>query len=231
MAKINPGGSYVAPTVVDGTMYTRGAGGGVQAVPQTSNRVRGMTGALASGRAGAAAPIQKGSLNRSPFSAMDALVSSLDAQYENLADKSPWIGYADNISGQWALCASCMPDEGGKKLFRQYNFNRTILGLNIVTVPISDNAFAEPNLVVIEDFRPVSIILGFDNSVGFQWYVFQAGRQLMNPVAGYVGIDEAEVVIPTDPAFAAWSAVLDSGGKVYCCFDQDGAPGLKGSIS
>lgn len=69
------------------------------------------------------------------FSPMDNLVTSLDAQFDLLPNQTAWNLYALSIAGQWDLCANCQPDTGGKKLFRQINYNRTLLGQPLITVP------------------------------------------------------------------------------------------------
>jgi hypothetical protein len=58
-----------------------------------------------------------------------------------MSSQAEWQVYAANIEGEWSLCANCEPGASGKKLFRQYNFNRMLIGLPIVDSPINNTEF------------------------------------------------------------------------------------------
>jgi len=119
------------------------------------------------------------------FTQLNNLISSLDATYDSLLDKLPWESLALDFAGDWDLCANCTPEAGGKKLFRQINFNRLQLGLPILLVPdgSTDTAIAG-NLKGIWDDR-----LGSDDALfdltGFSNFpltiIAQLGDSLNNP--------------------------------------------------
>jgi hypothetical protein len=165
------------------------------------------------------------------FAALDAQILSLDAMYEQLSDKSPWVTYAANIGGLWQLCANCEPDAGPKKLYRQYNFNRSILGLPSVSAPIDDTEWAHAS-----DFS-----IGYEPSTGApsdctflanyfseqDYYLLQTGQVMANQYIILGPLDTPPVWFPGDRIFDFWLPYL-AGPPISCCtFTASGAPGRK----
>ena len=243
MAIFNPGTGYSQPVVVDGTLFTNGNGGGTQAKASTNNRSAGQTYANNTGRAGAAPPIRKGAVNTSPFSELDNLITSLDATFETDADQPSWVTYAAAIENEWNLCANCQPDSGAKKLFRQYNFNRRLLGLTIQLVAPSGAPFADVGDIgvfwVIDDSTGDNFVsVDFDVSGNNDWLCIQIGKRLANPL---FQLDPAinGVDFSSGPVYDFWTQLYLSCRSVppagsddeldlfACVFTTDGAPGLK----
>lgn len=143
-----------------------------------------------------------------------------------LADPTVWEDYASDIAGQWSLCANCAPEIAGKKLFRQYNFNRTLLGLAVVTAPVSFGAVcvgtdgdAEPYLggyALIWDGAP---------GPGGNYYAILGGG-ITQGKCWLVPLSLFEAIGPSDVRSIALSSLpAGSEGFFLCNFDGDGAPG------
>lgn len=106
---------------------------GATTIMQTSNNNRPNVGGSTS----------KGGPRPTPkFGGMDQNITMLDATYDQNVNQAPWETYANNINGAWQLCANCQPGAGGKKLFRQVNFNRQLIGLPVNLTPDNDTEFA-----------------------------------------------------------------------------------------
>lgn len=176
------------------------------------------------------------------FQELNNQITSLDAQYDALANKAPWLTYAANIAGEWSLCANCAPSLAGKKLFRQYNFNR-ILQLNLViNAPVDDTATcADPQMFWIydtTDIVPTATIAGDVGWTAPVWYTAPLGRGMLNPT---VLVDNTTINIPQPAGTPIWvwmTEVLTLNGgilqpppspwQMVCCVsDSNGAPGFK----
>lgn len=231
MAIINPASGVNPKKVIDGVMFTTSSTGSVQAVTSTTNRIH-----------GAKTGWYKGSANQSQFSALDNLVTSLDAAFDALPDKSPWVTYAANIAGDWDLCANCQPDDGAKKLYRQYNFNRTLLGLTNTAAPVDNSEFYSDALNAVTLFTGG----GFDVVI---WRTNQdpqevgtvfasVGHSLSNPSVTIPGDPANMLYFPGDPQYI-WSyavaAALGYAGQQVpegtqfptCYTTPNGAPGTR----
>lgn len=236
MAKWKPSTVPIANKVENGVLYS--TAGSNSAVMRQSNNNR---------TPGSTTGISKGGTNTSQFSAMDALVSSLDAQYEMLPDKTPWVNYAANIDGNWQLCASCQPDSSGKKLFRQYNFNRSILGLSTVTVPIDDTEFAADLGLDATwqqfQFVPGSYVLPVAHpNTDSTFLIAQIGKNLGNPILEWKSAYDS-IFNYSGPAYDWLTSISlflagpfpDFGSDFvtwpYCTSTANGAPGLKSICS
>ena len=231
---------YTGPSVTplrqvnSGGMLTVGAQGSRIITPPTNNRSRG-----GHGYRGGQSPGQPG------FANIDALILHLDALFDALPNQADWTTYAANITGEWSLCANCDPGASGKKLFRQYNFNRFQLGLPITTTPVSNVEFADAGLnsVFGDSEPPPPFSAGGTGGIQTQpiWYTFQTNAQLANPT----------ILIPpalgfwnwasTDPAytfflnlvtaqFGATPGSVSSGPITACTMTTTGAPGLRYAI-
>lgn len=77
------------------------------------------------------------------FGSLDQTISNLDATYDHLPNQAEWELYAANIVGEWSLCANCQTGTGGKKLFRQYNYNRLLTQRLVVTSPLDNTEFSD----------------------------------------------------------------------------------------
>lgn len=191
-----------------------------------------------------AAAKQTGQPSPTPtFSPVDNLVTSLDAQYELLADKTPWIAYAAAIAGEWALCANCAPAASPKKLFRQYNFNRALQGLPSVIAP-PDISLPEPAStgyweIIFDHTANIYIFTDWLNNPGAGYMITtQIGKGIQNNT---LYEDPSTYGIPTSsgPAYKAALAIAGNAGGfpppgqikttfIQCCtFNNSGGPGPK----
>jgi hypothetical protein len=247
MAIFTRGAGFTTPKVIAGMNFTAGAQG--QPVINTANDNRSVTD-LVNALTHIVEKIRRGRGHRgtSPqgpdgFGVLDQLIVSLDALYGLLPNQADWITYAANIAGNWQLCANCQPDASGKKLFRQYNYNRAILGLPIVTVPIDATAFAEVTFITAEYVVPPisplpAVDLNWSGSGDFIVLLAQQGAVMANP---RLTLDPAFNGVGTiaAPPFA-WveSCVKFLIGlppppgsypifQQCCIFNLDGAPGRK----
>lgn len=231
MAILKSSGGTPANQVKDGLLIVTGVTGATR-VQQANNNRSTKRGSM--GRAT--------SSSSASFQNMDQVIRNLDAEYELLPDKSPWLTYAENIAFEWNLCANCQPDYGAKKLYRQYNFNRLALGL--------------PNTATPTDEEEISSCFGFNvycttngsgalatcapewelSSAGTKLFV-QLGLLLLNPVVD-LKIAEYGVTLTSGATFNTFSEILIILGEgivkttppeytVGCCQSTaNGAPGL-----
>lgn len=159
--------------------------------------------------------------------------------------KSDWINYAANISGQWEVCADCSVATTGKKLHRQYNFWRQVLGLPYAAVPVDPTAVvaAFPNVTSATTsggtIASVSI-LGYSGTLGDQLCA-QVGKGLANPVLAFTSDVLGGGLFFSGPIFdwvVAISNALDVNDGLqhlnvtvgYCAFGPDGQPGNRGTL-
>lgn len=92
------------------------------------------------------------------FAALDRSIIALDKKYDTEADAAAWAAAATSLLGTWALCANCQPDEGPKKLFRQWNFNREMQGQDDILTPSA--------LVDEQAFDFLQVICGYSLTTG-----------------------------------------------------------------
>jgi hypothetical protein len=178
----------------------------------------------------------------SPFTMLDSTIVELDNTYDLLPDKTPWVTYATKIAGEWSLCANCQPDSGAKKLFRQYNFNRQLIGLPVASAPVDDTEVCDA-IVSNGNWYPnalptaMSVIDAFSSKPSF-YVVATIGQALANPFIIFLTADSG-VVQPVPNLYSAWlqevmtalgifgSATSTVGNAAVCVFTASGAPGIR----
>lgn len=182
---------------------------------------------------------QRGSASQG-FQSLDQQIFHLDASYDLLPDKTPWETYEANIGAEWELCASCAPGVRPKKLFRQYNLNRSTIGIPAVTIPIDITEVCHIVVTAIELTNLsgvfVAVLRGdmFGDATG---YLFPriglvGGNPLLEVTAATfignypIGSNEynfcAAVVNQIFPGMPSGVSVTDA---PVCVFTPNGAPG------
>ena len=218
------------------SIITVGAQGSAIAQPATNNRSR-----------PSGTPNGNGVSTTSGFSQLDQLIRSLDAQFDTLPNQSAWNTLASASADLWQLCANCTPAASGKKLFRQVNFNRFVLGLGNITDPSSLGAppAVAAGAADIELNNPaipglstlVDLLLPSPPCV----YFAQIGQQMANP--SWV-LDATQLgVIQTDGTSWEWLKAIVTilwpsapVGSYYaqvnlCTCSPSGMPGLTAPLS
>lgn len=231
MAKFAPAVGAETNIVADGLLYSTKAANANIIRASSSNRKR------ATGRGGQA---RMGS--SAGFTNMDNLISHLDAQYETLSNKAEWVTYAANIDGHWNTCANCALEATGKKLFRQYNYNRNLIGLAPVTVPLDDTEYTDSflhNVVWAPDGMPAFVQLfggGGGLAYGDILCVANLGLSLANPIGSFTIADIVSTIVISGPFFewvvkimTLFPTELDGPGESFdiCFFKSSGAPGQR----
>lgn len=160
-----------------------------------------------------------------------------------MSTQSDWNAYAAAVGTAWGLCASCEPVYSGKKIFRQYNLNRQLLGLPVsLAVPaietICDCSIADLNYSasVGFPFPPRVLIAGtFPTELPF-YIVANCGLGLANPVLK-LNIGNFDINLDGPNPTQAWllkvqtligqqpSAVASTVVVRVCNFYGDGRPG------
>jgi hypothetical protein len=161
------------------------------------------------------------------FQNMDALIRSLDALYDIAADKPAWELYNAGGTADWALCANCAPDKGAKKLFRQYNFNRSLIGLGTVLTPVDlTQGFGFYRPIYFANagaWPPIETSINV-NLVQYPSYtVLQAGLGLGNPIYRNLG-QTGDNIFTDDPFLTAYAEFPPFSTLPVCCFDLNGCP-------
>jgi hypothetical protein len=163
------------------------------------------------------------------FRNLDSLIMQLDARYDALPTHVPWDIYAENIDGDWDLCASCAPEGTGKKLYRQYNYNRLLLGKEIVSLP-SNVTETSPSpaatmVFVYTNGSLTSFEIGNTSNGSPCYALANIGLAMNNP---FIKDDWPEGVTQfsfTSPEFI-WASKLPRPADVpMCFFSENGAPG------
>ena len=146
-----------------------------------------------------------------------------------MSTQAEWDVYADNITDGWDLCANCTRDATGKKLFRQYNFYRTLLGLPIVLSPIDNTEFQSPSGMFLEwvppNPGPEMILMTPGAWSHFGWGFYQCGQALGNPRVRVTQTDDTQQLLPSAPGYQLLLATLPAGGLLACTCTDNGAPG------
>lgn len=224
MAKIKLNDNSWNNTVKDGVLIS--GAGTTGTIYQAANNNRGRS-------TGSGSQSQMGT---SPsFTMLDNQITNLDALYDVLPDQTPWVTYAENIADQWQLCASCAPMSSGKKLFRQYNFNRQSIGLSVVDVPVDDEEFCEVDEIHwVFGVDPSLGNIGFFTEAGIYvptWIQAQVGKVLSNPIALFPVDGAGGPWLPGDALYQLWQQCTPMGVTPGCIFTQTGAPGAKASLT
>jgi hypothetical protein len=159
------------------------------------------------------------------FQQLDQIIRSLDALYDLLPIQEIWDAYSGNISPEWNLCANCQPDQSGKKLFRQYNFNRRLIGLPTVELPIDDTerCLTSDGSSHLFSSGVLEVQINTDAMVN-SYLVFQAGDIMSNPVL-YVDNVNFVFVDPALPVYQYLAGQIPGTVLFACTFNEDGAPG------
>lgn len=180
MAKFLPTLAVEKSFVLNGNMYYLAPL--KAAVLQSANNNRRNIGKATTGKAKNASPA---------FDALDSQITHLDASYDLLTNQPDWVTWAVEMEGYWDLCANCAPEASGKKIFRQLNFNRSVLGLPALTTP---PAFAPPaGLGDLEvnwaSHQPpgFNFVLVTCSVSGPGYGILQAGLVDNNPVLDFTG--------------------------------------------
>lgn len=139
------------------------------------------------------------------FTALDNRITTLDNDFELLPDKSPWVTYAANIAGDWSLCANCQPDSGAKKLYRQYNFNRGLMGLPDVSAPIDDT----------EHSAMVSLVVGLKGYPPDTGAFWESGNQPL-PTMTITAVIGNGLANPSTELTAGQFAIVQPPGSDFC---------------
>lgn len=155
-----------------------------------------------------------------------------------MSSKAEWETYAANIDGLWQLCANCQPDSSAKKLFRQYNYNRTILGLPIALSPIDNTEWCgdtqlQPNFDFTDPASPFLLMTGSTDGLP-SYLIVQAGSVMTNPFFYIPDGLPGNTYFPGDTAYDFWLAFITKYGQGFfnaCCTKPDGAPGLTGWVT
>jgi hypothetical protein len=204
-------------------------GGTAAAVPQVANNTNFHVGAQGQGVVNGA---NNNFNSKSPgFQTIDALIRSLDAQYDLLADKTPWVTYAATINGEWQLCANCQPESSGKKLFRQYNFNRQSIGLSVATVPVDGTEFCHSGGTGWRLYSTLPLGQFFSTTDYVQvpgaWCMMQVGSTWTNPVLFLTPTPISNVYAHGTPVFDFLITQTIGTTIDACVFTPNGAPGLR----
>lgn len=217
--------------VIDGILYTSPPGTPLRMQKANNNRSHSKN-SVAKAISGSS----------SYFQNLDAQITNLDGQYDMLRNQIDWVTYAGNITGEWQLCANCQPDSSGKKLYRQYNFNRSASGLPEISTPVSNTAYSAPMTFQVTWNYPG---IGTGDNIDFsitahphpQWIQTQLGIGSTNPVFFFDG-STTGVFFPGSPQYdyfvGNWvkrfghpSAGFAEFTFQTCVWDANGAPGLK----
>lgn len=180
------------------------------------------------------------------FQNLNQTIKNLDGEYDALPNQADWIIYAGNISGEWQLCANCAPGPSGKKLFRQYNFNRIALGLAQVTVPIdnTESAGSGPTEIhLTPNGGPPNFLFRYiwPSAMDGLTVIAQQGQQAGNPQYTLIAADNGQFVF-AGPTWDFIQQVIagvenpanpDFGSPVQhgCWFTANGAPGDSQAIT
>lgn len=154
-----------------------------------------------------------------------------------MSSQLEWNDYALAIAGQWQLCANCAPDVAGKKLFRQYNFNRLLVGKPILLSPIDATEYASTEFISIRytDYQglfPSSVSLDWSPPVSTEIITAVLGRSMQNPFVDLTGLTIVAAIF-SGPAFdwavKVCTSICQPDGPAVafkCCAQtQNGAPG------
>jgi hypothetical protein len=246
MAIIQTTGGTVDRSVIGSTMITIGAQTQQIARTTTNNRKGTNAGTAAKstpvtiGTTRALAPSsgsgkQLGSRPSQSYQMLDAGILALDAQYEQLTNKSAWEDFAAEIAGQWQLCANCMPDAAGKKLYRQVTFNRQLLGLpftsdpSTLSVPQDEYDVALTNQ--ISGPGPYFVFMHAPTTILPSYLIVQLGLASSNPLLYLDNNLVNYAILPPSSIYYQWSVLTAPGPVRACLMNEDGVPCLNSTIT
>lgn len=224
MAIYKPGSTPPAAQVVDNILYQQKLEKTATLQLSNQNRSKARNTGFHTGSANRA----RGRVGNAAFQNLDATIVFLDGQYDVLPDKAPWIEYAEGISGEWDLCASCPAEDSAKKLYRQYNYNRLLMGTGIINSPVVPDETADFFLNTIQHIVSTdTVLVGHADTTGDWFTVTNLDGSMNNPNVQFGTADYVGVQYPGSPLYNLWSQVW-SGDKFVklCIATQNGAPGL-----
>lgn len=245
MAIFEPGSGYIKPIVLQDLNFTKGAEK-QHVINRANNNRKSHRAKVGQSKAQAAASIGSWSTPMTPaFQSLDQLIRSLDAQYELLPNQLDWINFSLYLDPDWGLCANCVLPATGKKLYRQYNFNRNISTRLTVGTPVDAGEFCSLNGIEAYLFLNAPTadydVIITSESIGGDWVVAQVGLALLNPIHKFPGASGFYSGPMTDATgqwylaiLAAMGIVIIPGNHDYtvniCPFATEGTPGLMQSM-
>lgn len=163
------------------------------------------------------------------FTELNRLILALDARFSLLQNQADWETLAAAVDGLWDLCANCDPDADAQRLYRQINFNRSLIGLPREDDPTLFAAFVAGvtyTLVTTPTF--VSLTLAAGQSAA-TWLIVQQGNALGNELiltapgfgTPYANGTKSNTFLRGLPAGSSWKV---------CTFSVDGMPGLSTNL-
>lgn len=254
---IFPASDAPAPQVISNYLITLPPSGNAGVIQTSNNNRAAGLGPVPAPRPGPRPPVKnrrgqghrgvrgRSGISGALFKSLDNLIVVLDNSFDHLANKTPWTIYASNIAGAWALCANCQPDFGAKKLFRQYNFNRSLVGLGVASVPVDDTEVCDavPSNLVIDTtgIAPTATLNGGSMTFGAYFAVASSGLSLSNPLAALntvlFGVPQplGSVVYSWGDQVMTLAGIASLPGVNFidvwvCVFNPDGAPGSRHSV-
>lgn len=235
MAKIQVEGGFPLHGVSGGYLLVTNGHGvtGMQLANNNRKNIRG-------GKKG------RGSPTTAKFQNIDSNITNLDSLFDQSTSQDAWNDYADTIEGEWQLCANCQPESIGKKLYRQYNFNRRLLGLSVADVPIDGTECAEQGSLYVVwhgygDGTPTSVtweVSGVPSTCYLNPSAGMSGKIPLffnNAYAGGTYYAESPVFTWINSVVAAVYGVPPPSSEpiigLQCCtFTANGAPGITVTI-
>lgn len=232
MAIWHPAPGSVVNVVIDGVLYSKKTLNSPSVRQANNNRGR-KTGKGGQSRMGSS----------SKFTMLDNQITNLDATFDVLPNQETWNEYAGDVAGAWQLCANCAPESTGKKVFRQINFNRQLIGLSPLTTPPGSpqrwTALAMSAKMTVKLSTHVrEATLGWASWPRPGWVVSQCGNVQSNPFY-QLNLAERGGVLKTGPGYQWCEDMVDQlgldvstvGGQTMaisgCTFDDAGNPSNK----
>lgn len=218
-----PSSPAIERGTIGNTMVSIGGGGQQVGSVPTTNRIIGRANQPTS------------NFQKNPaFAEYDGLINHLDALYNHLSDQTPWENYANYLAGHWALCANCSNSEDAQRLFRQYNYWRTVTFQAIANTPVDPTEQCSSNNIfcVITSFGGGIYAAGFGAGPAIgQKMCMQVGGLLKNPILEIDGSPTGTTYYNDTTANYAFVANMTVGDPYpYCWFTQNGTPGNKGIL-
>lgn len=216
MAIYKPGSTPPSSQVIHGILYQQPNAQTAKLQLANNNRSGQQVGALA------------GLTGSSPiFKNLDPVITGLDGQFDALTNQADWDAYNANISGNWVLCANCVLPNTGKKLYRQYNFYRMILGLPQESTPLDYFDTADGDLTIVQwehdDLGTTDrISVEASPSTGGFVGVYQLGAGLGNVLINWP--------LPCAGDYAPGSAIYETAQPMIKAVVPDPGPGGTTSI-
>jgi hypothetical protein len=171
--------------------------------------------------------------------------------------QTDWNNYHAAIALHWALCANCTVPLSGKKLYRQVNLNRSLIGLPVDDIPPAGNPYSilqggsgyldtttSPASVSF-DIQGVSATGDYAVATAVldpSFNRIRLNKALASPLLFAANIAYPHFAPMPDP-FGQWLADVNEAAGIgyppggitvlilYCTFLPSGAPGLRRSFN